>query len=224
MSDSPKFEFFFLNFFLQKLGFFLNLQISVVLTTFSSHNWWLLLKYDMIIFFPGNLSGFQIFSGFSSNLQISVDWMIVYLSNMIWWFCFPEIYPVSGFFPKFSRVSSNFNGLNDSLLIAYDLMIFFPGNVSGFRIFPGFFRIFFKSSDFSIFLQIIDTLFINYDMIIFFSGNYPVSGFLVLLNFLKLLLKFTLLTKKDFKVFKSLVYFIETLGLNGLLLLFTVVA
>ena len=44
---------------------------------------------------------FPDFPGFSSNLQISVDWMIVYLSNMIWWFSFLEIYPVSRFFRTF---------------------------------------------------------------------------------------------------------------------------
>ena len=72
------------------------------------------------------------------------------------------------------------------------MMVFLPGNLSGFlnfQDFPGFSRIF---QDFpglssnlqilmvlTIFLQIIDSLFIKYDMMIFFSGSYPVLGFSV---------------------------------------------
>ena len=36
----------------------------------------------------------------------------------------------------------------DGILLTYDVMIFFSGNLSGFQIFSGFFRIFIKSSDF----------------------------------------------------------------------------
>ena len=135
---------------------------------FSNIIWW--------FSFPeiSPVSGF--FSGFSSKFQISDDWMIVYLSDMIRWFSFPEIYPVSGSFPNFFQTffkSLDFSWLNDSLLVKYDMMLLFPRNLSGIRIF----------SD----LQIIDILFIKYDMMIFFSGNYPVfSVFFWILNFFSL--------------------------------------
>ena len=103
---------------------------------------------------------------------------MVYFSDIIWWFSFPEIYPVSGFF-RISFKSSDFSSLNASLLIKYDIMVFFPVNFPDFRIFlnfPGFSSSLHISMFLAIFLQITDSLFIKYDMI-FFSGSYPVFGF-----------------------------------------------
>ena len=58
----------------------------------------------------------------------------------------------------------------DSLLIRYNIIMFLSGTLSGFQVFSVFFRIFFKSSYFS--------LPIKYGMIILFSGFYPVSWFI----------------------------------------------
>ena len=77
---------------------------------------------------------------------------MVYFSNMIWWFFFLVIYPVSGFFPDFSGFSSNLqissqNRCFTSLKIWYDDFRF-QKFIRFSRFFPDFFRIFIKSSDF----------------------------------------------------------------------------
>ena len=79
------FSFFFV--FCKNLGFFSNLQISVVLTTFLHIIDGLLLKYDMLIFFPRNLSGLRIFSGFFRFFFKSQD--------------FFSFHPIFGFFQVF---------------------------------------------------------------------------------------------------------------------------
>ena len=63
---------------------------------------------------------------------------------MIWWFSFPDIYPVSGFFPDFSGFSLNvqiFLWIH-GLILTNDMTILFSGNLSSFhkifRIFSGF--------------------------------------------------------------------------------------
>ena len=83
-------------------------------------------------------------------------WM-VHFSNMIWWFSFPEIYPVSGYFPDFSGFSPNLQIFSQnkwfSSHIWCDDFLFrkfvrFPDSTQFFSEFSGFFRIFIKFSDF----------------------------------------------------------------------------
>ena len=113
------------------------------LTIFLHSMYVIHLKYDMMIFFPGNFSGFRIFSGFFrivfkfSNLQISVDLLIVYSSSTV--------------------------------LIKYDMMVFFPGNLSDFQIFsrifpdfPGFFSNLQTLMVLTIFLEIFDSFLPNF--------------------------------------------------------------
>ena len=81
---------------------------------------------------------------------------------MIWWFSFPEIYPVSELFSDFSgffRIFLKFSDLTislvimDSLLLKFTIMTLFSKSCSGFRILPvllDFLQIF-KSSDFNSF-------------------------------------------------------------------------
>ena len=92
-------------FFLQKSGILLKSSDFCSFDHFSSQNWWFTSQiwYDDFLSrkFIQFLDFFRIFPEF---LQISVDWMIFYLSNVIWWFSFPVIYPVSGFFPGFFRI------------------------------------------------------------------------------------------------------------------------
>ena len=143
-------------------------------------------RWRGIKLFPGNLSSFRIFSGFSSNLQISVDWMIVYWSNMIWKCSFPEIYPVSRFFPGFSGFNSNLQILVDWMIVYWSNMIFF--SFREIYLISRFYRALFKSSDLDGFNHISsNNLFIKYDIIIFFSGIYPVFGFSVFLILRKFL-------------------------------------
>ena len=64
---------FMITFFSVFFRFFmilLKFQISMVLTIFLYTINGFLLTYDITIFFSGNLFGFRIFSGFSSNLKI----------------------------------------------------------------------------------------------------------------------------------------------------------
>ena len=61
--------------------------------------------------------------------------------------------------------SSDFNGFDHiSSLVKYDMMIFFSGFFSSFRIFPDFHQIF-------RFLHRMDCFLLTYDITIFFSGN-----------------------------------------------------
>ena len=55
------------------------------------------------------------------------------------------------------------------LHLKYDMMIFFSGNLSGFWIFSGFFRIFLKFSDLTISLVIMDSLLLKFTMMTLFS-------------------------------------------------------
>ena len=107
----------------------------------------------MLILFSENVFGFWIFRIFikiftflqrMDNFLLSYDMIILFL----------ESYPVSGFFPEFSR---NFPGI-------------FPDFS---RIFPGFFWTFIKSSNF--FTEWI--VFFTYYSMIFFPRNVPVSEF-----------------------------------------------
>ena len=80
--------------------------------------------------------------------------------------------------------SSDFSGVDhissliDGLHLKYDIMIFFSGNLSGFRIFYGFFRNFLKFSDLTISLVIMDILLLKFTMMTLFSKS--CSGFRIL--------------------------------------------
>ena len=103
VSEAPKFK----NHFLFFLSFFSNLQISMVLTIFLHIMDTLLVKYDMMNFFPDffPVSRFSriFFRIFIKTSDFSKEW-IVSFSYMMWWFSFQEIYPVSGFFPDFHQI------------------------------------------------------------------------------------------------------------------------
>ena len=95
---------------------------------------------------------------------------MVYFFNLIWWFSFPEIYPVSGFFLDFSGVIQIlgflwfFSYVFRELMVYFSNMICFTGNSSGFRI---FYRIYFNSHISMlhfIYFQRIDNILFKYDM------------------------------------------------------------
>ena len=97
------------------------------------------------------------------NFKISSFFLVVFCKNL-------------GFFSnlQISVVFITFLHIINILLLKYDMRIFVPGNLSGFRIFSRFLQIFFKSSDFS---WLNDNILIKFDMMVFFPGNYLVSGF-----------------------------------------------
>ena len=106
----------------------------------------LLLKYDMMILFSGNFSGFRIFPGFpgiSSNLQIStlfIDAFIWYASQIKYdhfifrkFFRFPDTSCFSRFFlwifrfqPFLSMPSDRFRWDTAKIWFFQNLSIFFP--------------------------------------------------------------------------------------------------
>ena len=122
MSDSPK---VIDSLFFNSSPIFSNPQISPILLVFLDRIDVLLLKYDMMISFSVNLSGFRIFMDFSG---------------------FPR------FFQIFS-VLTIFLYRRFSLLERYDMMISLPGNLSSFWIFSRFIRNFFNFQT-SVFLTI----------------------------------------------------------------------
>ena len=67
----------------------------------------ILIRYDMMVFFARFISGFPIFSRFSSNLQIfSQNGLFTshILCNFSVFRISLEIFPVSGFFPDFHQI------------------------------------------------------------------------------------------------------------------------
>ena len=107
------------------------------------------LRFFFEVFFWGGTS--QIFISKQVWPYFFTEWM-VYFSYMIWWSSFPEIYPISGFFPRiFIKYSDFFTEwmVYLSYMIwwfsfteIYPVSGFFPDFVSGFC------WIFIKSSDF----------------------------------------------------------------------------
>ena len=125
----------------------------MVLTIFLHRIDGLLLKYEMIIFLSGILSGFRIFFGFFSNFEISMV-LTIFLHRIDGSLLkYDMIIFLSGFFSNFqnSMASAIFLHRIDTLL-KYD-QIFLSGILSGFLIFFWIFRIF------SYFLQILIHLF-----------------------------------------------------------------
>ena len=117
---------------------------------------------------------------------------MVYFSCVIWWFCFPDVYAVSGFlsriFPDFQEIF-RFLHIIDSLLLLCDMMIVFYGirlpdfheifrfcnRINGYGFgkiirFLDFFRIFTDFNEIFRFLHTIDCLLLLCDMMIIFSG------------------------------------------------------
>ena len=98
VSEPPKFEnlFFFVFVF---WSLFSNLLISMIWNIFLDIMDSLLIKYDMMIFFPDFLSGFRFFSVFSGIHQIfrflhKMNYLLLTYYLMIF---VPEIFPASGF-------------------------------------------------------------------------------------------------------------------------------
>ena len=92
---------------------------------------------------------------------------MVYFSHMIWWFSFPDIYPVSGFFPGFFRIFIKCSDIFIEWMVycTSHIWLFFSGKLSGFRIF------FSDFSAFSSYLQI-------HSFIIVYSFT-PVTKYLI---------------------------------------------
>ena len=99
---------------------------------------------------------------------------VVYFSNMIRRFSFPEIYPVSGlfsgYFPDIFRIFIKSSEFFTEWMVYFSHMIWwvsFQEIYPVFRFFPDF-RIF---QQFLSFLHRMDGFLLPYDMMIFFSGN-----------------------------------------------------
>ena len=75
----------------------------------------------------------------------------------------------------------------DGLLLIYDKMIFLSGNLSGFRIFSGFFPDLTNFHNIFRFFEIINGLLLTYLIMIFFSGNF--SSFWIFPGFFRIFMK-----------------------------------
>ena len=80
---------------------------------------------------------FSHFSDFQISLVLTIflyrmDSLLLIYDMMI--FSLSDIYPVSGFFPDFSGFSPNLQiSSQNGGFTSHDMMIFFSGNLSGFR-------------------------------------------------------------------------------------------